>query len=78
MHEGNEYDANQYNQFLAAHETAHYSQQIKLGFGHFYARTISQYVRLGFTSVYDQFGSLEMMADWGAYMIVGTPWKIIK
>jgi hypothetical protein len=53
----------EYNHFLRAHETAHYDQQINMGFANFYARTFYEYLKYGFRNVYDVPGTLEYNAD---------------
>lgn len=75
---GRTYDGAHANNFLRAHETAHYNQQIKLGFAGFYGRTASQYIRLGPLNTYNTFGTLEMMANRYAYMRFGNQFKLIK
>ena len=49
--------------FLNAHETAHYSQQIGNGFGSFYYKTISDYMKFGFKNTYGIKGTYEYAAD---------------
>ncbi len=61
-----------YNHFLRAHEEGHYQQQIDMGFGAFYARTLYQYFfNPGFNTVYDTPGTLEYGADQYAKNILG-------
>jgi RHS repeat-associated protein len=47
-----------------AHETRHYYQQIKMGFGLFYQRIVFEYMHYGFNCSYETPGTLEFNAEW--------------
>jgi RHS repeat-associated protein len=55
--------SNKYNRTLRAHETGHYYQQSKLGWGNFYARTLGEYIKYGFNESYSTAGTLEFGAE---------------
>src|SRR5690606_18787642 len=61
----------EYNNYLRAHETGHYDQQIKMGFSRFYARTLGDYLQHRFRNVYGIPGTLEYAADRYALSKVG-------
>jgi hypothetical protein len=60
-----------YNEYLRAHETAHYMQQIKMGFDNFYARTLREYIKYGAISTYKIRGTLENNAELYSLFRVG-------
>lgn len=60
-----------YDNFLYAHETGHYYQQQKLGFAKFYGRTLSEYVKYGFSDTYLNHNSLEFGAQMYAFRQIG-------
>jgi len=61
----------QYNDFLRAHETGHFDQQRKMGFGRFYGRTAREYLKYGIKNVYGTPGTLEYQADRYAQRLLG-------
>lgn len=61
----------EYNEYLRAHETAHYAQQREMGFAGFYGRTAIEYMKYGLSKVYTTFGTLEYAADRYALRQVG-------
>ncbi len=65
------YDKNRYGEYLRAHETGHFAQQRRMGFGRFYGRTLSEYVRYGLGNVYNTQGTLEYQADLYALKLLG-------
>lgn len=70
---GQKYSGSHANDFLRAHETAHYQQQIELGFALFCYRTLSQYFNLKFNAqkIYGTPGTLEYNADQYAKRMFG-------
>ena len=52
-----------YNDFLRAHETGHYVQEIMLGYGKMYARTLKGYIKHGQIYSYFKPGTLEFGAN---------------
>ncbi len=72
-----DFNVNSYNEYLRAHETAHYAQQRKFGFANFYNRIVKEYSRATFTNpngllgVYSTPGTLEIMANQYAFDKLG-------
>ena len=64
-------DGADYNDFLRAHETAHFAQQRELGFGGFYGRTLSEYLKFGMRNVYNTPETLEFHANRFAFNRLG-------
>ena len=56
-------DIDDFNRYLQAHETGHYFQEINLGFGRMYMKTLQDYFKYGLRSVYGTAGTLEYAAD---------------
>ncbi len=60
---GKPFSPTEYNNYLAAHETGHYDQQIRMGFGGFYFRTLKEYAMYGQDKTYMTPGTLEYEAQ---------------
>jgi hypothetical protein len=60
-----------YDQFVYAHETAHYYQITQSGFGEFYYQWGKSVLNFGFYGAYDQPMTNEYYADWIASQILG-------
>jgi hypothetical protein len=56
-------DVNDFNNYLRAHETGHYAQEIQMGFGRFYYQTLKEYLRFGAAFTYGTPGTLEYGAN---------------
>ena len=57
------YNIDDFNRYLQAHETGHYAQQIRMGFGGMYQKTLNDYSTYGLRNVYGTPGTLEYLAD---------------
>ncbi|MEP1778753.1 DUF6443 domain-containing protein [Reichenbachiella sp.] len=68
---GKEVDIARANDFLRAHETAHFIQLRNHGYINFYGRTIREYMRYGLSQVYNTSGTLEYQADQYAFGMFG-------
>ncbi|MDI9340018.1 MAG: hypothetical protein QM534_05540 [Sediminibacterium sp.] len=60
-----------YDRFLIQHETGHLADINKLGGYNFYAQTIREYAKFGFTDVYTTPGTLEYSAELYGYQKLG-------
>jgi RHS repeat-associated protein len=56
-------DIDDFNQYLRAHETGHYAQEISMGFGKMYQTVLSQYFEYGQLQTYQTPGTLEYEAN---------------
>ncbi len=56
-------DINEFNQYLQAHETSHYVDQLNMGFGKMYSRVLGEYMHYGQLATYTTPGTLEYGAN---------------
>jgi len=59
------------NTYLEAHETAHYYEEMTMGFGKMYLTTLQEYIKYGASNTYGTFGTLEYEAQVYAATILG-------
>ncbi len=61
-----------YDEYLRSHEKGHYLQEIGLGFGRMYARTLKEYfIDPGFSKAYTTYTTLEWGAEMNAFQELG-------
>lgn len=69
-------DPADFNQFLQAHETGHWVQQIKMGFAKFYSQTMRDYLKHGQYNAYSTKGALEYDANQYSLQRIGYYYNI--